>query len=328
MTEMSDQHDGKRVLVIDPHCVRRQRITRRTAGLDVQEAASLCEAFPLAEQGAPQIVAISGDLGTEPEVEGLLRLADMLGSQVFFYSAAGQPAKRVTAARDRPAVPVQDGDMLADLLARLADPNSHRQPSGSDARMPDLVLIGASTGGIDALEWVLSSFPADCPPTLVVQHIRDGFVTGLVRRLDSSIRPRVTEAEDGERLQRGTVYFAPDSGRHLAVAGQAVPRCALIRAEPRNGHRPSVDLLFESALPVARSVSAALLTGMGADGAAGLGGLRRAGAHTIAQDRETSVVWGMPRVAVESGAAAEVLPLDRIGPALLLGRVATTGAGR
>lgn len=180
-----------------------------------------------------------------------------------------------------------------------------------------MILIGASTGGIAAIETVLSAFPADCPPTLVVQHIRDGFVPGLVRRLDNCCRPRVVEAMDGLRLRRGTVFFAADTTRHLTVTGLSAPRCTLLDAPPRHGHRPAVDPLFESAQSWARQVSAAVLTGMGADGAAGLAALRRAGAHTIAQDRQSSVVWGMPRAAVEAGGAAEVLPLDRIGAALL-----------
>lgn len=321
----SDNRTGRQVLVVDPQCTRRQRLVRRSREFVLAEAASLCEAFPLAEQLSPQAIALSADFAVEPEVGGLLRLAEILGSRVFFYRGEGQPLKRLAVAQDLPCIPLQADDAIGDLLVRLADSRMHLRGSLAQDRLPDLVLIGASTGGITAIEAVLTAFPADCPPTLVVQHIRDGFVAGLVKRLDSRVRPRVTEAVDGDRLLRGTVYFAPDCGRHLAIAGHAQPRCTLVSAEPRHGHRPSVDVLFESAVHMGRAVSAALLTGMGADGAAGLGALRRAGAHTVAQDRASSVVWGMPRVAIESGAAAEVLPPDRIGPSLLIGQTARQG---
>jgi len=130
----------------------------------------------------------------------------------------------------------------------------------------------------------------------------------------------VVLAAEGDALKRGTVYFASDSNRHLMIKGMSGTRIALVDGPPRNGHRPAVDSLFDSALPWASRVTAALLTGMGQDGAAGLGALRRAGAHTIAQDQATSIVWGMPRAAVEAGAASEVLPIDRIGHALLARR--------
>lgn len=310
---------GRRVLVVDPDCIRRGALVRRSAGLAVAEAASLCEAFPIAEQMEPQVIALSSEFAVEPDVCGMIRLAGLTGCAVFFFCEEGVPVKRLPAADHVPCVALHDADDLGQVLARFSDPAAHLQPAGHGGAVPDLILIGASTGGIAALEAVLAAFPADCPPTLVVQHIRDGFAGGLVRRLDSRIRPRVAEAVDGERLCRGMVYFGADSDRHLVVAGTTVRRCSLVEDGPRHGHRPSVDCLFESALPFASSVSAALLTGMGADGAAGLGQLRRAGAHTIAQSRESSVVWGMPRVAIEAGAAVEVLSPDRIGQALLVG---------
>lgn len=316
---------GRRILVADPHCARREHLVRRNANHRIMEAASLCEAFPLAESFVPELMALSADFLVEPEVEGLVRLAGMLDCRIFLYSGDGPPA-RGQATPDLPCVPLESTDTIADLLDRFRDPRRHFDRAADAPVLPDLVLIGASTGGIAAVEAVLHAFPADCPPTLVVQHIREGFVGGLVRRLNGTIRPQVIAAVDGDRLRRGAVYFAADGARHLALAGLSVPRCSLIAAAPVHGHRPAVDVLFESAVPWAGRVSAALLTGMGADGAAGLGALRRAGAFTIAQDRGSSVVWGMPRVAIESGAAGEVLPLDRIGPALLLGHGRSTTA--
>lgn len=308
------------VLVADPRNSRRHQLVRSPHGPLALEAASLCEAFPIAEEEAPAVMALSVDFVAEPELEGILRLADMLGSKVFLYSTDGRGPARGTPAGELPCLPLRAGDTITDLVARMTDPRAHLAASDGELRAPDVILIGASTGGIAAIETVLMSYPADCPPTLVVQHIRDGFVQGLVRRLDLACRPRVVEAVDGTRLSRGTIYFAGDTDRHLTVGSPTAPRCALVSAPPRHGHRPAVDALFESALSWGPRVAAALLTGMGADGAAGMGALRRAGAHTIAQDKSSSVVWGMPRAAVEAGAAEEVLPIERIGAALLAAR--------
>lgn len=314
------------VLLVDGNASRRQALARRAGRLRVIEAASLAEAYPLAEDLAPAVMAMSSDFLREPEIEGVVRLAELIGSRLFLFSDEGNPPLNTPLRRRLHCVPLCPGDGLSDLVARLSDPRAHLDPTAGISRLPDLVLIGASTGGIAAIEAVLAHFPADCPPTLIVQHLRDGFITGFVQRLNSRCRPRVVAAVEGDRLSRGTIYLAGDPERHLTIAGKGTPRCHLMACAPRHGHRPAVDPLFESALTFASGVSAALLTGMGADGAAGLHALRRAGAQTIAQDRQTSIVWGMPRAAVEMGAAALVLPLDRIGPALLTGHGASAAA--
>lgn len=198
---------------------------------------------------------------------------------------------------------------------RLAAP---ARPSAAPAseRGP-IVAIGASTGGVEALREVLGAFPADCPPTLVVQHMRARFVEGFVDRLDRGCRPAVRPARPDATLRRGVVHVAVGDEAHLVVAGFSKPRCALSAEGPVSGHRPSVDVLFRSLEPFARRVVGVLLTGMGRDGAAGLLALRRGGARTFCQDRDSSVVYGMPRAAVELGAAEVELPLCRIGPAVL-----------
>lgn len=307
------------VLVADPQAARRRHLVRGPLHHEVIQAASLNEIYPLAEEAVPDVLIMSADFLIEPEMEGVLRLADMLGTLVFLYAEQGTIPIR-TPLRDRlPTLSMASTDRIDDLLARSANRQAILSPQEGEAPLPDIVLIGASTGGIAAIETVLLAFPADCPPTLVVQHIRDGFVPGLVHRLNLRCRPRVVEAAQGIPLKRGTIYFAADAERHLTVSGPTAPRCALVSERPHQGHRPAVNPLFESALPWGDRVSAALLTGMGTDGASGLGALRRAGAHTIAQDQSTSVVWGMPGAAVAEGAADAVLPIDRIGPALLAG---------
>ena len=307
------------ILVADPSAARRRHLVRGPLRHDVLQAASLNEIYPTAEEAVPDILAMSAEFLAEPEVEGVIRLADMLGTTVFLFAEQGTAPIR-SPLRDRlRLVVITPNDRIDDLLARHSDRQSTAAEIAAEIRLPDLVLIGASTGGIAALETVLMAFPADCPPTLVVQHIRDGFVPGLVHRLNMRCRPRVMEAQHAMPLHRGTIYFAADAERHLTVSGKATPRCTLLATAPCHGHRPAVDPLFDSALSWGDGVSAALLTGMGTDGASGLGSLRKAGAHTIAQDRATSIVWGMPGAAVAAGAAAAVLPLEKIGPALLAG---------
>jgi two-component system chemotaxis response regulator CheB len=164
---------------------------------------------------------------------------------------------------------------------------------------------------------VLSSFPADCPPTVIVQHTSNGFGAGLVQLLSVRCRARVVACQDGLELTPGVVCVAAGFPGHAALANLSPARMSIVPGAPVSGHRPSIDHMFMSAVPAARQVVAAVLTGMGADGAAGLLSLRNAGAKTMAQDAQSSVVYGMPRVAWENGGAERQLPIDKIGPALL-----------
>jgi two-component system chemotaxis response regulator CheB len=180
-----------------------------------------------------------------------------------------------------------------------------------------LAVIGASTGGPRAIEAVLRSIgPELTVPVAVVQHMPPGFTRAFAERLDRALPFPVREGAAGETLQPGCVYSAP-GGLHMALTDAAEPRLALRGAIDGTVHAPSVDELFVSAAKAyGGKVVAALLTGMGRDGARGMEALVRAGAHTIAQSEDSCVVYGMPRAAVEAGAAREVLPLDRIGPRL------------
>ncbi len=285
------------------------------------EVNNLSGAFNAVEEIEPDTIAIAAELTGESGIAMFADLVEALGVRCLVY---GDPALyRVPPdlVRVMPFVPFDNASSPEELLAYLF--GLKRPPIRTAApvpRGPDLVLIGASTGGIAAIETILAAFPPDCPPTLIVQHIRPGFIESTVNRLERSCRPRIVVPKEGEPVSRGYVYVAADPERHLVLAGRDRPRCRLVAQPPRNGHRPSVDCLFHSAVPYAPVTAAALLTGMGADGAAGMKALRDAGAFTVAQDRATSVVWGMPRVATEVGAALAVLPVDRIGEALLTAR--------
>jgi len=195
----------------------------------------------------------------------------------------------------------------------------HQPPAPLAAPLPvgrTVLALGASTGGPGALMQVLQSLPRPVPlPVLIVMHINAVFSRGFAEWLDGQTPHRVRYAKDGESLRdvTGEIILAPPDV-HLVVRQG---RLALSHEPPRFSCKPSVDVLFESlAAEMGSGVVAALLTGMGRDGASGLLAIRRAGGSTIAQDEQTSMVYGMPREAALLGAAERILPLNEIGPAM------------
>jgi two-component system, chemotaxis family, protein-glutamate methylesterase/glutaminase len=207
---------------------------------------------------------------------------------------AGHPARRSPGAREPAASPAATLDAGSPPEVRY-------------------VAVGASTGGPSALRDLLAALPAAPPAAiLVVQHIADGFAQGLAEWLAHDLGRNVGIAEDGEAADAGKVRLAP-SGAHLRLEAGGVVRLDT-RRPPRGVHRPSIDELFESCAECCpRLTAGVLLTGMGADGAAGLGALRRAGGLTMVQNEASSVVFGMPRVALETGAATIALAPDALG---------------
>ena len=181
-----------------------------------------------------------------------------------------------------------------------------------------LVAIGISTGGPQALEFLLAQLPPDFPGTIVVvQHMPEGFTEMFARRLDEICALRVKEAQSGDILQAGRVLICPGS-RHLKVKRMPKSDIVVLSDEPRvNGHRPSVDVLFHSvADEFGSGAVAVLMTGMGDDGAEGLGAVKKAGGMTIAQSEESCVVYGMPKAAIERGYATRVVALDVLSSTL------------
>jgi len=181
-----------------------------------------------------------------------------------------------------------------------------------------LVFIGASTGGTEATREVLVQLPADAPAVLITQHMPPGFTRSYAARLDSLCRIRVAEARDGERVLPGHAYIAP-GGLHLSVERSGANYIARVRdGEPVNRHKPSVEVLFQSAARVVGpNALGVMLTGMGGDGARAMKEMRDAGSWNVAQDEASCVVFGMPREAIAHGAAHEVLPLSQIAGKLI-----------
>lgn len=180
------------------------------------------------------------------------------------------------------------------------------------------LMIGSSTGGVDALERVFSHFPENCPPTLVSQHMPPAFLRSFAQRLDDTISPRVCVAEDGVPLEIGMIALAPGGEHHATVTARGPLRVRLIGEDGSHAHTPSVDVMFTGAVSRGPEAVAALLTGMGRDGAEGMMQLRQVGAMTIAQSGRTAVVDGMPRAARETGAAKLVVDLDDMWRELLV----------
>lgn len=203
------------------------------------------------------------------------------------------------------------------VRARGDAPAAEGAPSAYRADPRHVLAIGSSTGGVEALLTVLGGFPADCPATVVTQHMPATFTASFAARLDRVCAPVVAEAQDGAPLQPGHVYIAPGGVAHLEVAPGLTPRCRLTAGEPVNGHRPSVDVMFQSVAGLGRPMTGVILTGMGKDGARGLLAMREAGARTLGQDEATSVVYGMPRAAYELGGVERQLPLHRLSSAIL-----------
>ena len=194
-----------------------------------------------------------------------------------------------------------------DSAAKKA-PSKRPLPAGGK-----IVFVGASTGGTEAVKTFLLGIPADCVPILIVQHMPESFTGSFAARLNSLCKPRVIEAQGGEVLESGVVYIAPGHS-HLKI--RRTPSgylTELMKTAPVNRHRPSVDVLFDSAAEiVGKNAVGVILTGMGKDGANGLLRMRQAGARTFGQDEATCVVYGMPREAALIGAVEDVAPLAEL----------------
>lgn len=181
-----------------------------------------------------------------------------------------------------------------------------------------IIAIGASTGGTEAIREILTALPADAPGIVIAQHMPPGFTASFANRLNGLCAMRVSEAKNGDRVLPGHALVAPGN-LHMEIQRSGAEYTVRVFEAPTvNHHRPSIDVLFDScAAQAGKNVTAAILTGMGDDGARGLRGLRDSGARTIAQDESTCVVYGMPKEAVRHGGAEKVLPLNRIANELL-----------
>jgi len=244
------------------------------------------------------------DFVTKPRLgvrDGLLNYTELIAGKIRAASCA-----RLLPARGGAGTKAQ-GEVAQEALLR--------SPLLSTEK---LIIIGASTGGTEAIREVLQPLPPDCPAVLIAQHMPAGFTKSFAQRLDGLCRITVKEAEHGERVLPGYAYIAPGA-YHLSLARSGANYVAHLDQEPPvNRHRPSIDVLFDSAARHAgKNAIGMILTGMGKDGAEGLLRMKKAGAHTLAQDEASCVVFGMPKEAIALGAADEVAPLGEMSRRVL-----------
>lgn len=331
-----------RVLVIDDSATMRAILTGRLSNEPdiavVGMAANAAEGRELIKRLDPDVVTLDIEMPGMNGLDFLEKLMRLRPTPVIVVSGATEAGNDITARAltlgavecyakcDRyGGLPLNDNGRLADLVREAAQVHFSSRPAAAprtrskqaiDLARTRLIAIGASTGGVEALQVILREFGPDCPPTLVVQHVDARFAPAIARTLDHASGARVQLAEPDLPLRRGHVYLAPGD-RHMSVGGSRQLHTKLRKGELVSGHLPSVDVLFHSAAKaVGADAVGVLLTGMGSDGAEGLLAMARTGAPTIAQDESSCTVFGMPRAAIALGAAGVVLPLRQIAGTL------------
>ena len=331
-----------RVLIVDDSSTMRSLIAavlRRDPEVEVVgQAASAADARTAIKALEPDVVTLDIEM---PNMNGLdflekiMRLHPMPVVMVSSHTRSGAEATMEAlsiGAVDCVAKPT--GADVSGGFAHLADkvkaaaraqvtalgsrPSPPTESFGAFHPNGMLVAIGASAGGVEAIQTVISSFPENCPPTVIAQHMPASFTTGFAERLNRLCAPTVEEASEGAPLLPGRVYIAPGA-RHLEVALRSGDlRCRLRPEDFTDGPKPSVDVLMSSVAATVgdRSVGV-ILTGMGRDGAKGLLAMHKAGARTFAQNKASSVIYGMPRAAVEAGGVDRELPLEQVATEVL-----------
>jgi two-component system chemotaxis response regulator CheB len=335
-----------RVLVVDDSAVVRQ-IFAKELGRDpeievVGTAPDPYVARDLIVEKGPQVLTLDVEMPRMDGITFLRRLMQHHPLPVIVVSsltpAGGELALEALAAGAvdvlcKPGASFRVGDMTAQLVEKVkaaahvrvarraapaAAPARAAAPVALTRTTHQILAVGASTGGTVAIEQMLREFPPNAPGTVVTQHMPEMFTRYFAERLNQVAAVQVKEAADGDSVVPGVVLIAPGD-RHLLLRRDGARYFVAVRDGPRvNRHRPSVDVMFRSVAQVAgRNALGVLLTGMGGDGAKGLLEMKEAGARTFAQDEASSVVFGMPKVAIELGAAGQVLPLDRMAGAVL-----------
>lgn len=330
-----------RVLIVDDSAAMRQLITFRLRSdkriIVVGEAASADEARRAISMLSPDVLTLDVEM---PGMSGLdflgklMQTAPMPVIMVSRETQKGSAAAIEALARgavdcigksdcqeSRSAFAELPALIVGAAKANVRGKKNKIQPSRTAAIDFEwnrkIILIGSSTGGVAALEQIFAELPENCPPILITQHMPKDLLESFAQRMNSRHAPVIKLAEHNAELEPGTISIAPGGEVHLAVGPGLRPRSLLLESGKVSGHRPSVDVLFESATPIADRIVAAILTGMGFDGAKGMLGLRQHGAFCLAQDEASSIVWGMPRVAWEMGGANRLVPLETMAPELL-----------
>lgn len=326
---MDDHSVSKIISIASPFHSQREKIRAKissaqglAAGAIATDLSGLIKSL---EMTRPHAVIISGILASQPNFSTARSQLEGCNIPCYYIDQNATRIPRdllnyLTKQLEEDRVKAQRYKNRATITRKVGE-EVPKSPSTLDVSKPEIydkiVLIGASTGGVDALLKVLENFTSRCPPTVIVQHTGTGFGESLSSLLDRRLAPKVELLKETTELRPGLVLLGAGQLQHVEIQKGARPIAAFKNLAPVSGHLPSVDHLFRSAVDIGPKVVAALLTGMGRDGALGLKALKQAGAYTIAQDKESSVVYGMPKAAVELDAASAILSLDMIGSALL-----------
>ncbi|CAG0999084.1 Protein-glutamate methylesterase/protein-glutamine glutaminase [Methylophilaceae bacterium] len=340
-----------KVLIVDDSALIRSLMTEIiNSQPDMQVVAAAPDpliARELIKQHNPDVLTLDVEMPKMDGLEFLEKLMRLRPMPVVMVSSLTEKGSEVTmralelGAIDfvtKPKMSIADGmreytDMITDKIriaakARIQPrPVAGARPAGSHG-LPSLgnrlisseklIIVGASTGGTEAIKAFLVDMPSDCPGILITQHMPAGFTRSFANRLDGLCRISVKEAEGGERILPGHAYIAPGDAHLLLARSGANYMTQLDDGPPVNRHRPSVDVLFDSAaLHAGQNAIGVILTGMGKDGAAGMLRMREAGAYNFSQDEDSCVVFGMPKEAIARGGVHEVLPLNEL-PARVL----------
>lgn len=341
------------VLVVDDSAVVRQMlggILSAQRGWTVTTAADALIALDKMKRTKPDVILLDLEM---PRIDGLTFLKKVMAENpvpvVICSSIAPHGSEAALQAIEegaleivtKPKIGVQEfleesSVLLVDALLAAAQTKPFRSGraaarvpakavpvrprSVSTGKVDRIVAIGASTGGVQAIGRILEAMERDCPPIVIVQHMPAGFSRAFAERLNCICPIEVKEAESGDRLHRGLALIAPGN-RHMVLMRKGWEYAVEVLDGPLVGHhRPSVDVLFESVASVAgRDAMGIILTGMGEDGAKGLLAMKIAGSRTIAQDERSCTVYGMPKAAVERGAAETILSLSEIPSAITKG---------
>lgn len=333
-----------KVLVVDDSALIRSllsEIIRSDPGMVLVGAASdAYVARDLVNQHSPDVITLDVEM---PGVDGLTFLEKLMKARptpvVMISSLTEQGADVTLRALElgavdylaKPKVDIANGiesyrlEILDKIrtasMARVvrSAKTASKNPTKIQFKTSEKVIaIGASTGGTEAIKEVLAAMPVDSPAVVITQHMPPGFTTTFAKRLNSISRMTVVEAQGGERLVPGYAYLAPGD-KHLIVSRHGADYKLSLSDAPRvSGHKPSVDVMFESiADAVGANAVAAILTGMGKDGAQGIRAVSEQGGYTIAQDEASSLIFGMPNEAIKTGCVSQVVSLSKV-PATII----------
>ncbi|ROP58325.1 two-component system chemotaxis response regulator CheB [Enterobacter sp. BIGb0383] len=295
----------------------------------------------LIKQHNPDVLTLDVEMPRMDGLDFLERLMRLRPMPVIMVSSLTSKGSDITLSAlelgavdfvTKPQMGLQDGmmqysELIADKIRAAAKAHIRRRDAQSGQPQiissplvgsEKIIAIGASTGGTEAIRHVLMPMPATCPGIVIAQHMPPGFTRSFAERLDKICQISVKEAEDGDRVLPGHAYIAP-GGRHMELTRSGANyHVKLNDLPPVNRHRPSVDMLLNSvAKSAGKNAVAAILTGMGHDGARGLLALHQTGARTLAQSEKTCVVYGMPREAVALNAVSEIVDLELIAQTIL-----------